>query len=119
MERAHRFIYEMMVRVIPNGLQLDHLCRVRGCVNYERHLEPVTSKENTHRGFGPAGLCARATHCLRGHEFTTENTAITSQGKRMCKICRRVRGAKSYLKCTPELDGRRRACKWASLLKLY
>lgn len=49
MMQAHRFFYEQVRSPIPEGLQLDHLCRVRRCVNPE-HLEPVTSRENVRRG---------------------------------------------------------------------
>lgn len=45
---AHRYIYEMLVAKVPDGLELDHLCRNRGCVNPE-HLEPVTHQENMRR----------------------------------------------------------------------
>lgn len=47
--RAHRYAYEALVGPIPEGLQLDHLCRVRRCVN-PAHLEPVTARENVRRG---------------------------------------------------------------------
>jgi len=47
---AHRVYYERFVGPIPDGLQVDHLCRVRDCVNPE-HLEPVTQAENIRRGF--------------------------------------------------------------------
>lgn len=47
--RAHKWIYEQKVGPVPKGLELDHVCRVRNCVNYEGHLEPVTKKENWER----------------------------------------------------------------------
>lgn len=47
---AHRYAYEALVGPIPAGLTLDHLCRVRGCVN-PAHLEPVTQAENVRRGW--------------------------------------------------------------------
>lgn len=84
---AHRISYEHFVGPIPAGLQLDHLCRVRNCVNPE-HLEPVTARENTLRGEAPAALNARKTHCIRGHEFTPENTYVQSGGGRGCVACR-------------------------------
>ena len=48
MVRAHRWAYEYFRRPIPDGLELDHLCRVRACVRVE-HLEPVTTSENVRR----------------------------------------------------------------------
>lgn len=47
--RAHRHFYEQNIGPIPDGLEIDHLCRNRDCVN-PKHLEPVTGKENTRRG---------------------------------------------------------------------
>src|SRR5690348_8963192 len=65
---AHRFAYEALVGPIPEGLQMDHLCRVRSCVN-PRHLEPVTARENALRGIGPAVKFGKRTHCGRGHPY--------------------------------------------------
>lgn len=73
--RAHRIVYEHRVGPIPEGLTLDHLCRVRHCVNPE-HLEPVTDRVNILRGEGPTAKNATKTHCEHGHEFTPENTYI-------------------------------------------
>src|SRR3990167_9516601 len=65
--QAHRFSYEHYVGAIPDSMQLDHTCRLRPCVNY-RHVEPVTSLENTLRGMGLAAMNARKIICLRGHQ---------------------------------------------------
>lgn len=84
--RAHRASYEMLVGPIPNGLQLDHLCRIRHCVNPD-HLEPVTCKENVRRGFGVAAQLRQRTRCRNGHEFSPENTRVESGGSRRCLLC--------------------------------
>ncbi len=88
--RVHRLIYEFFVAPIPDGLQLDHLCRVRNCVRPD-HLEVVTLKENVLRGEGISAENARKTHCWRGHEFTPENTGTTEQEGRYCRACGTVR----------------------------
>ena len=94
---AHRVSYELIIGAIPSGLELDHLCRVRDCVN-PYHLEPVTTQENTKRGErGNTGLHNRIkTHCSYGHEYTKENTGKTIDGKyefRYCRKCKRIRQA--------------------------
>jgi hypothetical protein len=88
---AHRNAYILAVGPIPDGLQLDHLCRVTLCVN-PTHLEAVTARENVHRGKNGVLRHLRAprrppTHCVRGHERTPEN--MTSG--RNCRKCARVR----------------------------
>lgn len=94
---AHRFAYELLVGPIPEGLVLDHLCRVRHCVN-PAHLEPVTHAENIRRGEGWAGQHARKTHCPQGHPYDEENTIYRVRKSRWgrstareCRICRRRR----------------------------
>ena len=84
--QAHRVVYELERGPIPDGLELDHLCRVRSCVNPD-HLEPVTSRENLLRGVGASAANARRTACENGHEFTPENT-YRWRGTRGCKTCR-------------------------------
>lgn len=84
--RAHRVSYEARFGPIQAGLSLDHLCRNRACINPD-HLEPVTHRENCRRGMGATGVNARKSHCLRGHEFTAENTMRRSDGKRECRAC--------------------------------
>jgi hypothetical protein len=87
---AHRAAYEHFVGPIPEGLQLDHKCRLRCCVNPE-HLEPVTNQENTKRGLGPKQLRDRQlskTHCPQGHPYFGDNLLLDKKGRR-CWICRR------------------------------
>ena len=80
---AHRYAYESLIGLIAPGLQLDHLCRNRLCVNPD-HLEPVTPGENTRRA-----ASAKKTHCKRGHAFNEANTYIVpGTGRRSCHTCR-------------------------------
>lgn len=83
---AHRLAYIHNVGPIPEGLVLDHLCRNRACVNH-LHLEPVTQRENVMRGVNVTALNARKTHCVNGHEFTSENTWLENGSKRRCRRC--------------------------------
>ena len=94
--RAHRLAYEAFVGPIPDGLELDHLCRQRPCCNPE-HLEPVTHLENLRRG-----KPVHVTHCPRGHAYNAENTRLRARTRP------RKRGGGTYqslerscLKCWP------------------
>ncbi len=72
---AHRYAYVEARGAIPAGLELDHLCRNRKCVNPD-HLEPVTHRVNGDRGFSVPAMNARKTHCKRGHAFDEINTYL-------------------------------------------
>jgi len=89
---AHRFAYETLRAPIPPELELDHLCRDRGCVNPD-HLEPVTHAENIRRGLtGKVNhRNARKTHCLRGHPFDGVLNATNRGWTRFCWTCKRER----------------------------
>lgn len=82
---AHRISYEVHIGSVPDGMVLDHLCRVRSCVN-PSHLEPVTNRENCLRG------AVVKTHCLRGHPLSGENLRFRPErGRaypaRLCVTC--------------------------------
>lgn len=85
---AHRAGYQLLKGTVPSGLTLDHLCRVRSCVNPD-HLEPVTAKENVLRGTGLTALSAKKTHCIRGHELAGSNLLRSNlkRGERHCRTC--------------------------------
>ena len=91
---AHRAVYQHLRGQIPRGHELDHLCRVRCCVNPE-HLEAVTHQVNMMRSFA-----ATKTHCKYGHEITKENTEYVSKGgdrrARRCKKCQREAMVRYY-----------------------
>jgi hypothetical protein len=89
----HRLTYEHLIGPIPTGLQLDHLCRNRGCCN-PAHLEPVTARVNTLRSIGVTTDPAPDT-CYRGHAYTAENTYTRASGKRICRECKRLHRCKT------------------------
>lgn len=90
---AHRVSYTVLIGQIPEGLQIDHLCRNRICVN-PFHLEPVTNDENHRRGINWQTV---KTHCSQGHEYTKENTYILKpRGWRYCRTCKRESWRKSH-----------------------
>jgi len=92
---AHRFAYEELVGPIPEGKQLDHLCRNRACVKViadksgPAHLEPVTGRVNTLRSKGVTAIAARATRCPQGHPYDLHNTYFNPRGHRSCRTCKR------------------------------
>jgi len=97
-QRAHRVIRTILIGPIPGGLEPDHLCRNRWCVNPE-HTEPVTGWVNILRGESQSAKHARQTHCLRGHAFTLENTYLRKRGhktERFCRECCRIRDNARY-----------------------
>ena len=85
---VHRVMYELTVGPIPAELELDHLCREPSCAN-PTHLEVVTHKVNSLRGFSPRAMQARQTHCIHGHRFDAANTYIRKDtGGRQCRQCK-------------------------------
>ena len=95
---AHRVAYEWVRGPIPAGLTLDHLCRVRRCVN-PFHLEPVTNRENILRGESPAAQHTRVTACPQGHPYDHANTWIRIRRggpQRVCRTCERIRWRRWY-----------------------
>ena len=85
---VHRVAYELANGAVPEGLEVDHLCFERACLNPD-HLEAISHTDNVRRGrhnqnHGKA-------ECINGHAFDDANTSIDSLGKRVCKTCARDR----------------------------
>lgn len=99
--RAHKWLWELVKGKVPEGLVLDHLCRVRNCVR-PKHLEAVTQKVNCERAdVGGRVWRKKITHCPQGHEYTPENTYLQERGRtisRCCRACRNIARAKFSLR---------------------
>ena len=97
---VHIVMYEDRNGRVPEGLELDHLCRVPRCCNPD-HLEAVTHAENVRRGNGPDTARARIIErnrllgqrpaCKAGHAYTEENTGRDRNGHRVCRACARIK----------------------------
>jgi hypothetical protein len=90
---VHRVLWEALVGPIPDGLELDHLCRDARCVNPD-HLEPVTHQENVLRSDNAAAINARKTHCVNGHALEGHNIYVPPKrpDRRYCRTCQNQRG---------------------------
>jgi len=93
---VHRRAYEEAYGSIPPGLQIDHLCETRDCINVE-HLRAVTPRENVLRSrTSPSAVNARKTECIHGHEFNEQNTRKNDDGSRTCRPCDASRKRAAY-----------------------
>lgn len=89
---AHRVAYELTLGPVPEGLDLDHLCRNRACAN-PRHLEPVTRQVNLLRGQTLVAANAAKTMCPQGHPYAGDNLIVSGPGRK-CRTCKNERRRK-------------------------
>ena len=92
--KVHRIAYEIVKGPIPSNLTLDHLCRVRHCVNPD-HLEVVSLVENVMRGNGVGVKNSHKTHCPKGHPLVEGNVYMHLDGGKQCKICTKAAAVKN------------------------
>lgn len=94
---VHRLAYQTLVREIPPGMHLDHLCRNRACIN-PKHLDVVTNRENVMRGMSPSAVIRRQGICKNGHEMVGENIYVPPKRPqhRTCRECRKRRSREAY-----------------------
>lgn len=99
---AHRWSYEHFIGAVPEGLELDHLCRIPRCCN-PRHLEAVTHQVNINRGTRHIPK----THCKNGHAFTPDNTYLRYGYQQICRACQREANRRYRLrrKATVAMEG--------------
>lgn len=85
---VHRVSYRLYVGEIPEGQQIDHVCRNRLCFN-PAHLEAVSNRTNFLRGEHPGAVSHRTGMCQRGlHELSPENSMVNAAtGRRRCRAC--------------------------------
>lgn len=87
--RVSRVMWVLHRGSLDGDITIDHLCRNRACAN-PRHLQPVSNKENTLRGFGPTAENSRKEQCASGHWLDGDNLIVTPEGWRRCRKCRRI-----------------------------
>lgn len=93
---VHRYVWEQHHGPIPEGLEIDHQCRVKACCNVD-HLRLVTHKVNSTENSNSVGAKNKPkTHCPAGHAYTPENTRINRAGSRVCRTCHTIQNARSY-----------------------
>lgn len=108
---AHNWVYRQLVGDVPDGLELDHLCRNHRCVN-PNHREPVTHRVNVLRGVSPAAENAKKLYGDCGHPLFGDNLLQYKDGRRECLTCHRAHGrewANKHRVLRGYFDGRRRS----------
>lgn len=91
---AHRVPVWLSGKLIPSGMEVDHICKNRRCVN-PAHLRVVTHRENLLSGDTITAKAAATTHCPAGHELSGDNL-LAVPGRRKCRECERSRKSAKY-----------------------
>lgn len=112
---AHRVVHEALAGNIDEGMTLDHLCRVRCCVN-PAHMEVVTPRVNVLRGETVTAKNAAKTHCKRGHPLEGDNLFVRKDGRRRCRACERA--SQKRFKSKPEQKAKHAAYERAKRKEL-
>jgi hypothetical protein len=109
MALVHRLAFVLAGGMIPDGLELDHICRVRSCCN-PAHLRAVTRRENllAPGSLSPSARAAAATHCPHGHPYSGDNLYIKPNGARGCRECHRIRDREYWASNRDECNARQR-----------
>lgn len=98
---AHRVVFEAQRGKIPEGMTLDHLCRVRNCVRPD-HLDPCSVRTNVLRGETSAAAYAARTRCARGHPLEGQNLILRKNHNRgqvrECRECKNEQQRKARAK---------------------
>jgi len=95
LRKAHVVAYGWLIGRIPEGMELDHLCRNTSCVN-PSHLQPVTHAENVRRGASPAAKNQARAKCVNGHPFSGKNLYLYKGIHRHCRTCRATRSNRRW-----------------------
>ncbi len=94
---GHKFAFLRLRGSYDETLELDHLCRVRHCVN-PAHLEPVTHTENVRRGVSVIAEHMKKATCIRGHEFEVLPATSARAGRRLCRVCMNAKATERSLR---------------------
>jgi len=97
---AHSVAYRLFKGEPPEGTEIDHLCRVRACVN-PQHLEAVSHRTNVLRGVGLAAMQIRRTRCPYGHEYVVIRRS-SGRVRRDCRECHRAAYHRRMARLSPE-----------------
>jgi len=86
--RVHRIMYELETnKQIPADMTIHHRCNNRLCINVN-HLQIMSAADNRRLGYFPNRY---KTHCPQGHEYDKENTYTNKYGRRVCRLCDKLR----------------------------